>query len=113
MADSIINTRVDSAVKAQADALFTNLGITTSAAINIFLRKAIREQGIPFAVTLDTPNAETIRAMSDADQGIGLSKKYKSAKAMLADILEGGEDARGQIPEPFQAGGAADGQAGL
>lgn len=31
--------------------------------------------------------------MDDADQGVGLSKKYTSAKAMLADILEGDEDA--------------------
>lgn len=93
MADSIINTRVDPAIKSQADALFANLGITTSAAINIFLRKAIREQGIPFAVSLDVPNADTVKAMSDADKGIGLSKPYQSAKTMLSDILAGDEDA--------------------
>ena len=93
MADSIINTRVDPTIKAQADTLFSQLGLTTSAAINLFLRKAIREQGIPFAVTLDVPNAETVKAMTEADQGIGLSKRYTSAKAMLSDILEGDEDA--------------------
>lgn len=93
MADSIINTRVDPAIKSQADTLFANLGITTSAAINIFLRKAIREQGIPFAVSMDVPNADTIKAMSDADKGIGLSKPYESAKAMLSDILTGDGDA--------------------
>jgi len=93
MADSIINTRVDPAIKAQADTLFAELGMTTPAAINIFLRKAIREQGIPFAVSMDVPNADTVKAMRDADQGLGLSKPYRSAKAMLSDILAGDADA--------------------
>ncbi len=93
MPDTVINTRVDPQVKMQADALFSNLGLTTSAAINIFLRKAIREQAIPFSVSLDVPNAETVRAMSEADRGIGLSRPYRSAKELLADILAGDDDA--------------------
>ena len=34
-------------------------------AINIFLRTAIREQGIPFALKLDVPNDETAAAIEE------------------------------------------------
>ena len=43
-----INIRVDNEVKVQAQEVFASLGLDMSSAINIFLRQAIRRNGIPF-----------------------------------------------------------------
>ena len=47
-----LNIRTDKAIKDQAEAIFNELGLNMTTAINIFLRTAIREHGIPFSLTL-------------------------------------------------------------
>ena len=47
-----ITFRVNKEIKEQADILFKRLGINMSAAINIFLRKAVDESAIPFPVSV-------------------------------------------------------------
>ena len=46
-----INIRVDNDVKKEAQDVFSSLGLDMTTAINIFLRQAIRQRSIPFAVT--------------------------------------------------------------
>ena len=48
-----INICVDSEIEAQAQEVFTALGLDMSTAVNIFLRQAIRQHGMPFAVTAE------------------------------------------------------------
>ena len=59
---------MDSELKAQADALFAELGINLSTAFNIFVRQSIREGRIPFDISLNQPNRETIAAMLEAER---------------------------------------------
>ncbi|MCL2465827.1 MAG: type II toxin-antitoxin system RelB/DinJ family antitoxin [Micrococcales bacterium] len=47
-----INIRTDPSVKDSAQALFSALGMDMTTAINLFLRQAVRVQGIPFPVAL-------------------------------------------------------------
>ena len=47
---------MDADLKAQADALFNELGMNLTTAFNIFVRQSLREGGIPFEVKLDQPN---------------------------------------------------------
>ena len=54
--------------KAQADALFSELGMNLSTAFNIFVRQSLREGGIPFEINLNQPNKETIAAMLEAER---------------------------------------------
>lgn len=61
------NISIDADVKAKAQALFTELGMDLSTAVNIFLRQSIRERAIPFDITADIPNAETVAAIADAE----------------------------------------------
>ena len=63
-----ISIRMDTDLKAEADALFSELGMNMTTAFNIFIRQAIREGGIPFAVKLERPNQETVAAMLDAER---------------------------------------------
>lgn len=71
-----INIQMDSDLKAQADALFGELGMDLSTAFNIFVRQALREGRIPFNISLNQPNKETIAAMSEAER----IAKYPSVK---------------------------------
>ena len=63
-----INIQTDSDLKAQADALFGELGMDLSTAFNIFVRQALREGRIPFNISLNQPNKETLAAMSEAER---------------------------------------------
>ena len=58
-----LNIRTDKDIKEQADKLFAELGLNMTTAINMFLRTAIREKGIPFPIKLDVPNEETSEAI--------------------------------------------------
>ena len=63
-----ISIRMDAQLKEQADELFAELGMNISTAFNIFVRQSLREGGIPFAVSLNQPNKETIAAMLEAER---------------------------------------------
>ncbi|MDR3314634.1 MAG: type II toxin-antitoxin system RelB/DinJ family antitoxin [Oscillospiraceae bacterium] len=52
-----LNVRVNGEIKSQADSIFAELGLNTSAAINIFLRYCVRHAGIPFELRLDSADA--------------------------------------------------------
>ncbi len=63
-----ISIRMDTKLKAQAEELFGELGMNLSTAFNIFVRQSLREGGIPFQITLNQPNKETIAAMLEAQR---------------------------------------------
>ena len=46
-----ISIRMDSDLKAQADALFGELGMNLSTAFNVFVRQSLREGRIPFHIS--------------------------------------------------------------
>ena len=58
---AVINIRVNDEVKKEAEIIFKSLGLNMSVAMNLFLKKCINENGIPFDLKL--PNKETIEAM--------------------------------------------------
>ena len=55
MAQTNISIRVDEDIKKDVEILFTKLGLTLSAATNVFYRQALRTQGIPFPLTVIEP----------------------------------------------------------
>ncbi len=63
-----ISIRMDTDLKAQADHFFAELGMNISTAFTIFVRQALREGKIPFEISLNTPNKETIAAMLEAER---------------------------------------------
>ena len=57
------NIRIDEQVKSEASALFADLGLNLSEAVNVFLRFAIKERGFPFPVKMrETESVEDRRA---------------------------------------------------
>jgi len=49
--DIRVTVRVDKELKENADSLFDRLGLNMSVAFNMFLRKAVNEDAIPFPVS--------------------------------------------------------------
>lgn len=85
-----ISIRMDTELKAQADALFAELGMNISTAFNIFVRQSLREGGLPFNVKLNQPNKETIAAMLEAER-IAKDpsvKGYTDLNQLFADLKE-------------------------
>ena len=83
-----INIQMDSDLKAQADALFGELGMDLSTAFNIFVHQALREGRIPFNISLNQPNKETIAAMSEAERIAKdpSAKGYNDLDELFADL---------------------------
>jgi len=68
--EATIRARCDADLKNAAEAIFKELGISTSQAINMFLAKVKREKGIPFELKI--PNDVTANAMEEARSGINM-----------------------------------------
>ena len=85
-----ISIRMDSELKEQADALFSELGMNLTTAFNIFVRQALREGGIPFHVSLAQPNKETIAAMLEAERIANdpSVKGYNDLDEMFAELRQ-------------------------
>ena len=63
-----ITIRMDSDLKAQADTLFAEFGMNMSTAFNVFVRQTLREGRIPFDISINQPNKETIAAFLEAER---------------------------------------------
>jgi len=62
-----LNVNIDETIKTQAEELFSDIGMTMTTAINLFLRAAIREQKIPFELSRQaqtTATADELQATS-------------------------------------------------
>ena len=87
MANTSMNIRMDSEVKKQAEALFGEIGINMTTAINIFLKQSIREKGIPFELKLNQPNAQTVEAINEGEKIIKKgSGRFNNAEEMFSDL---------------------------
>ena len=49
------SVRLDSQLKADAEKLFAELGLSLGNAMNIFLRQSVRIKGMPFSIRLGQP----------------------------------------------------------
>ena len=83
-----ISIRMDSELKTQADHFFAELGMNISTAFTIFVRQALREGKIPFEISLNTPNKETIAAMLEAERIANdpSVKGYTNMDDLFADL---------------------------
>jgi len=73
-----VNVRIDASIKADAEAIFSELGLTPSTAINLFYKQVIRTHGIPFPLKISKPNRNTIKAIKEVDKIEKHPEKYKT-----------------------------------
>ncbi len=83
-----LNIRTDRDVKERSERIFSELGMSMTTAINLFLRASIREHGIPFDLKID-PAIEITRAAIDEGRRIADDpdiKGYHSIDALKAAL---------------------------
>jgi len=86
MSTTTLNVRVEEELKKQADAVFAELGLNMSSALNIFLHEAVRYGGIPFALRIEKPNASTSSAIDDVNKKRNLSDSFSSIDALMDEL---------------------------
>lgn len=90
MAQTNINIRMDADLKQQFDHLCNELGLNMSTAFNIFAKTMVRQQRIPFEISLDIPNVETVEAIQEVKRmkaNPDLGKTYSDVDQMMEELL--------------------------
>lgn len=80
-----INLRVDDVIKKDAEQALDEIGLSMTAAINIFLRKVARERRIPFELSADPFYSESNMRHLD---NIMRDVKSGTAKFVEHDLIE-------------------------
>lgn len=80
-----VNFRIDDTIKAKAERACSDMGLTLSSAITIFLTKVANESRIPFEISADPfyseENIERVkRAIADLDAGRGTIREADDDK---------------------------------
>jgi len=78
----MVRARMEPELKAKAEKYFNLLGLSTTQAITLFFKQVEIHQGLPFEVNI--PNAETIAAMKEIENGRG--KKFKNADELFKHL---------------------------
>ena len=89
MAQTNVNIRIDDATKRQFDMICSELGLSMSAAFNIFAKAVVRQNKIPFELSVDPFNndwnqARLRTAIAHRDKGT-VTKTMEELEAMAAD----------------------------
>lgn len=92
MTQSNICIRIDENLKKQFDSICGELGFTMSTAINIFVKKVVREKAVPFTLSLNDYNLETQKAIEDVENGNITYVPYTTAREVIQAILEDDSD---------------------
>lgn len=90
MAQTNINIRMDENLKKDFDTLCGDLGLTMTAAFNVFAKTMVRQQRIPFEISMDVPNAETMAALREVEEmkkNPSLGKSYTDVDQMMKELL--------------------------
>ena len=75
-----LNIKIDRELKANADKLFNEMGMTLSTAVNVFVRQAVQEKSIPFKIYR---NDEVYTKSSKAEQR---RAAWQESRDLLSEI---------------------------
>lgn len=81
-----LHIRVEPSVKMKAEETLSDLGLSITEAVNVFLNQVILHDGIPFKIEKPRYNKETIQAMEDVKNGKNLSKTFDSVDEMFEEL---------------------------
>lgn len=89
MSNTTYNIRIDKQVREQADALYRNMGLSLSSAINLFLRQSIIQGKLPISEIIAEP-AYADALLSDANEidaeiANGTAKVYTTPDELFAE----------------------------
>ena len=90
MAKVSTNINLDADLKRSAQLLLKDLGMDLTTAVTIFLRQTVRDQAIPFQISRDIPNAQTLAALQEYEEMKAHPEKYPrdtSSEEAMKDVL--------------------------
>ena len=82
-----INIRLDDELKTESENIFSELGLSMTGALTIFLKTVVRTNSIPFP--LEIPNKQTLEAFDEVEQirsGKVEAKRYASTAELRKDL---------------------------
>lgn len=90
MATTNITVRMDEELKKQAEELFADLGFNMTTALTAFVKQAVREQRIPFMISRDVPNEETVQAIREVQRlkKDGCKKTYSNFSDLIEEVRD-------------------------
>ncbi len=80
--NTVVRARIDSDTKARATEALNAMGLSVSDAIRLLLLRVADEKRLPFAVQV--PNATTVEAMKELEQGSG--ERFDTADELFRDL---------------------------
>ena len=87
MANTNMTMRIDETLKLQLQELMNDLGLDLTTFFTIAAKQAVREQGIPFHISREIPNKETIEAFREVEEMKKHPENIKSYSS-FADLLK-------------------------
>ena len=89
MPTTTVSFRTDADLRKDADRFFETVGMTMSTAINLYLRKIVMEQRIPFEISVPVMSKESANALQEAEElkKPGVGKVFKNIDELRKDLL--------------------------
>lgn len=84
---SSMHIRVEPKVKEEVEKILSNLGMTSTEAINIYLRQIILTSGIPFEIKTPQFSSEMLEAIKEADEIMKNPDAYPSYNS-VEELME-------------------------
>lgn len=91
MATANVTMRMDEELKGQLQELVSNLGMDLTTFFTITAKQAVREQRIPFNISMEVPNAETRAAIEEVrkmKENPSMGKSYTDIDQMMEELLQ-------------------------
>ncbi len=86
METKIVQSRVKSELKIQADQLFAQIGLSTADAIRMFLQQSVNIGGLPFTPKAKQLNVKTLDAIKEFENGE--KKSFQNIDDLMKDLHE-------------------------
>ena len=90
MANININIRMDAELKKEFESFCDDVGMTMTTAFNLFAKKVVRENRIPFEISRDVSNEETKEAIHEVrrmKKDSSMGKTYSDVDQMMEELL--------------------------
>ena len=83
-----LQVRINPELRASAEAVLEELGMSTSQAVSIFLKQIVLTRSIPFRIGLPVPNAKTQEAIAEIEAKIAgrLPTHGQTADELFTDL---------------------------
>ena len=83
MPNVTVQARVSPELKQEAEAVLSDIGLSTAEAIRVFLKQVVNSGGLPFQPTAKTPNAGTMEAIMELENDGG--SLFQTTDELFAD----------------------------